>query len=486
MIENHIEYTSKQIGVLLILILIFVILMCSVLLSITLGLEMGLLAASVLTAPYILLLPIIRMKSYDIFQPLSLVILSVVIGVTVRSFYILLNPKSQKVGDLLMGESPEFLISATFIILIGLVSFVLGYLINFQGIPQNRLGLLRYEHWNERRLFAVVLIFVIISIFGMRLFLRDMGFSYDGFISLSQKRFLNTEDNLVGYTALGYHRWAASLGQAAFTIIFTWFAATKKKWVSSSGIAVIGVFLVAVIFPFFVSKRGELLWLIISSFIIWHYLRKRLPYLIIFFIVVSAVIISSVMIGFRPRRGISYFVFDAQSIIEDVVVGRDLLDITTTAFIIDAVHEGDLEYRYGGTYFTWIYAPIPRVLWKNKPIISVGADIKQNVYGFYGGEGGIPPGIIGEGYWNLGVFGVVLIMFLVGIIMKIIYQTLITRNQPNSNFVLIYAGVLLPWSLGVLGGGWSNALISVAESLLPILIALYLITDRSKNIVIEQ
>ncbi len=471
MSSQSIEKTSKNLGLIAAFVLTILIISSMFLLTIDIGLEQALLGASALTALYVLILPVFLMKTYDIFQPLTFTILAVLIGVSARVLYLLLYPNAD-IFFLLRGESGTFLIPAVIVIIIGLTFFVIGYLQVPGGLSLKRIGIARSGDWHSRRLFLAVLIFSIISIFSTVILLRETGFVFGDIADLSSKRYFDTEG---GRSSLGYLRWASDLSQTAFLLIIAWFARASKKWFSFSGLAVFIVFLIAAIPPFTTSSRGGLLWLVLSSVIIWHYLRNRISLKSLAIVGVIALLILSFMLTLRR----SSRALDA-GILDDLIGSRDMLDVSTTAFIIDFVQEDNSRYKYGSTYITWLYAPIPRTLWSEKPIISIGWEVREKIFGFRG-DGGIPPNIIGEAYWNFGIIGVIIILWLHGIITKLLYKTFQPYLNWNRNMVVIYAAVIAPWSLAVMGGGWSNVLIMAIKSFVPLTIVLIFITRRIKN-----
>lgn len=435
------------------------------------------LLAGTLGCLLVLLLPALLPKRYDVFQPLSFAILSVAIGVTGRTIYILFNKDGAE--RLLLGEDPQFLLPAILATLVGLLFFVVGYMQNLPKLSVRRLKIARSDEWDVRRLWIVVLLFTGVSLIATVLFLQKTGFEFQDLTSISRKRFLMLEESEVGYTALGYLRWAASLSQIAFMLVMAWFVSSGKRWLSALGFAIIVMFGIAVTFPFLTSSRGSLLWLVFSSMIMWHYLRRPISTRTVAGITIIAVVVLSVMINLRRGDVNLTTAVSLESISERLFGSRDFLDITTTAHIIAAIQEGRLGHSYGWTYLTWLYAPIPRTMWPEKPVVSVGWEIKRRVFGFES-AGGIPPGAIGEAFWAFGFLGVIIIMWLLGGIVGSIYRSLKVYVANNKNMALVYTFLFLPWLLAVLGSDWSNALVCTLQKGLPLILALYFITQRKK------
>ena len=448
------------------------------------GLEEALLAAISLVLVLVLLLPIVSTRNYDIFQPLSFVFLSAFVGVTLRTLYVLLFPDNMTTWDLLQGHGASFLAPALLAVVLGMSFYVVGYVQGTVRLPLGRFKIAKYDDWNEKRLFIIVILFASISVIATGALLRSTGFSIQDLSdlsSLSRKRYLVVEGTVTGYAAQGYLRWASSLGAQAFLLYMAWFSYFRKRWFSTHGLILGVLFVVAGFSPFATSNRGVLMWVLLSSMIIWHYLRKKLSRRTILLSLMLALFIVSFMLNLRGGHQQPAVGSRIGGIIEDLVASRDLLDITTTAIIIDALHSGKLNYQYGSTYLTWLYAPIPRTVWRDKPIISVGAIVRESAFG-YGGRGGIPPGILGEAYWNFGVVGLIFVLWFMGFLTRVMYESMQLPDGAHPNLVILYAVVIAPWSLASIGGGWSGAFITALQSAIPLMIVLSFITRKPRNI----
>jgi len=437
--------------------------------------EKGYLLGGAFGCLLVLLLPVLQSRRYDVFQPLSFAILSVAIGVTGRTLYILFNPDSA--DRLLWGRDPAFMLPAILTTMTGLSFFVVGYMLKFPKLPLRRLKIARSDVWNVSRLWIVIVVFIVISLIAEALFLQQSGFSLKDITKIARKRFILISESDLGYTSLGYLRWAASLSQIAFMLIMTWFISTGKRWLSIAGFVTTVVFCVAASFPLFTSSRGSLLWLVLSSVIMWHYLRRPLSTRTVVFVAVTAVAVLSVMVNLRRGDVNLATAVSLESVTERLFGSRDFLDITTTAQIIAAIKEGRLNYSYGWTYLTWLYAPIPRTIWPEKPAVSVGWVVKRQVFSSES-AGGIPPGMIGEAFWAFGFLGVVIIMWLLGWIVGSIYSSLSAYVSKNRNITLVYTFLFLQWSFRVLGSGWSTALLSTLRDAIPLILALYFVTQE--------
>lgn len=111
------------------------------------------------------------------------------------------------------------------------------------------------------------------------------------------------------------------------------------------------------------------------------------------------------------------------------------LDINVPIMIIDRLP--DLQPLLGESYTYWLYGWIPRDLWPEKPTVTLGPYVKQEVMGLYGTVGGINPTGAGEAMLNFGWAG----MF-VGAGLGFLYRRLEEALLRPKTFV-VYGGIWL-------------------------------------------
>ena len=96
---------------------------------------------------------------------------------------------------------------------------------------------------------------------------------------------------------------------------------------------------------------------------------------------------------------------------------------------------------WGQTYLVILARPIPRVLWPDKPR---GTDYLTGVT-FFNAIWGIPPGPVGEAYWNFHIPGVVAVFFLTGIFLRWLHN-LFLRYGEHGLMVFFYAFTIFIFS----------------------------------------
>ncbi len=90
-----------------------------------------------------------------------------------------------------------------------------------------------------------------------------------------------------------------------------------------------------------------------------------------------------------------------------------------------------IPFFLGESYLPFIYTPIPRVIWKNKPIISEAIDLLDFTYELkdYGSTASIGIGFIAEAYANFSWYGVIGVMALQGAFIALLDRLF---NRPRS------------------------------------------------------
>lgn len=149
----------------------------------------------------------------------------------------------------------------------------------------------------------------------------------------------------------------------------------------------------------------------------------------------------------------------ADSLIGTVIYGEYFLSISKlTVFIDSAVGVGLL---YGSSYLDWIAGLVPRVFWPDKPAITLGPFIKAEFYGFSQGISGIPPTIIGESFLNFGWFGLLLAPFIGTILRK--FEDFLLRPDivAYKDGHIWYFCLIFPISYNMYQSSFSAAMINV-------------------------
>ena len=443
------------------------------------GSEAPLLMAGGTGALMLLVAPQLLGRAYDLFQPLTFVLWSVFIGVFLRTIYIITVDDTTTRDYLLLGQPPEFLTTAMIVVLVALAMFVLGYAVRFPARPRlDRLPLIRHDSWHPTRLAGVAVVLVTLSIVATTLYVQQMGIGSLSLDTLSTKRRLVVEGAEYRFAALGYYLWGSKLSAYAFYLLFTYVVTTRTRLLSPLGLLTLGLGMSSAILPIITSSRTEALLPLAYSALIWHYLRSTVrasSLLLILTIAMSGVILMGSLRALSQDR---IEAIGDHIGVEAVLGTRHWLDVTKTAHIVDAVPRRE-DFQYGRTLVSWVFAPIPRTLWLDKPVIRSGQIIGQIIYEGQFVKTGVPPGFVAELYWNFGFVGVVIGMVVFGLGLRYLYEVfrpLLTRNR---NALLLYVGLMLPFALQLLGGDLSGAVLQSATHAITMVAILAAVSTRA-------
>ena len=234
-------------------------------------------------------------------------------------------------------------------------------------------------------------------------------------------------------------------------------------------------------FAFLASSRSVICILLLNSLYILHsfgYLR----FYHVMLVGAGVVVILSVMLGLRQlstgRSSDSNLANTLKpSAAVDAILGNEnFADLGRLSLIYRSVPKV-FRYRYGMSYLSWLFAPIPRTEWRDKPVLSQGLEISEVIYGSRRSAkgiegGGRPPGFIGEVIINFGLFGVPICGALYGIALRLFHNFHSSNSRSN---VLLSVFVLIPISFGFMGGEFSMTVIEVVQALVPGVLLLWLV-----------
>ncbi|RMG74048.1 MAG: O-antigen polysaccharide polymerase Wzy [Chloroflexi bacterium] len=140
------------------------------------------------------------------------------------------------------------------------------------------------------------------------------------------------------------------------------------------------------------------------------------------------------IVGFQTTRKISDLVevADATSLSDtgNVAGGKygqnNVVDVINRAVWFNAIVmirwrvPSQIDYQIGSTFYPLLIGWIPRAIWPNKPILSQGAFMHNVIIGA-STQSNVGLTSIGDFYLNFGLLGVLIGMFLLGVIIRTIY-----------------------------------------------------------------
>ena len=283
-------------------------------------------------------------------------------------------------------------------------------------------------------------------------------------------------------SSLGYH---AMLGEKlpgamffALAIVWCWRAYPPTGLLHK--LLTVAYALGACFLPFLGSSRTGVLFLLVNFLIILNY-TGRLSKTILLFGGAAACVLIVGMALIRSERGtpLAEIVKHAPSRVADTLFGsQNFLEITKTTAIYRGVPQL-LGYKYGETYLAVLYAPIPRLLYPDKPAVRPGPEFSEKIYGHRHGEGGaIEPAFVGELIWNFGVGSVGLGALVYGAFLRVMYNTFVPYVACSQRALLVYTAILVPCTFTFIGFSFSGTIMRVASFVLISAIILWSASDK--------
>jgi len=191
--------------------------------------------------------------------------------------------------------------------------------------------------------------------------------------------------------------------------------------------------------------------LFVSTLIIVHYSRRG-PRITFNYILSAASVLLFFFLVMTPlRKGVSPARYVEDMSTDEVLNISSRSMMTRMAYVSDGVPE-NIGLKYGQTYVLWLVSPIPRSVWPEKPIISTGSILGPLLFrpnadrADIGNIGGVPPKFLAELYWNFGPLGIPLGMFVLGGMLRVMYNSVRPHLGSNLFIVSSYAAIIFPLS----------------------------------------
>ena len=395
------------------------------------------------------LAPAVLRSDYRVVEPLTFVIASVVLGFTLKAFYLVAFVGDNDTVDekLLLGLSIGSLEFGGAVILIGLVAFVCGYLVIKNARRKNR----NQTNWSISRLVIVSAVLTFISLVGFIVFVLKIGASFDGLDSLSAKRFRD-DDGAVTASRTGTLDYLlyriALLAKFPLYLMYIYWIKTRYKMFSFNGAVLISSGMLALFVPFFVNNRAGILLPIVDLIMLGALMTGKFN--LKFVISVGSAAVLLVLAGGYLRSG-----GDFSGIYDSVFGGRYLVDITKTAHIVNYFNDTN-DYFFGVTLISWIFKLIPFLSPPSLEFENLGFYLGEVVFGYL--SSGVPPGVIAELFMNFGWTGVVLGMFAVGAGLRKFYEAY-GQSVTDIESLLIYTLVCTRFTIFLFNNGFSIAIL---------------------------
>lgn len=199
------------------------------------------------------------------------------------------------------------------------------------------------------------------------------------------------------------------------------------------------------------GSRSAVIYNIVMGLMVWLLRERKISFTQPFIILLLSLFLLGILGAFRTSTftgEINWGVFTGEGTTEEEsALSRGAEEAALRAgegnavYPILAMVPEEVDYLYGNSYVAVLALPVPRTLWPEKPGL-VGGRVGAI---FFNRTAGLPPGPIGEAYWNFGVPGVFVVFLLFGMFQRWLADVFVHYARAPVAIVL-YAIVLFQFS----------------------------------------
>ena len=339
-------------------------------------------------------------------------------------------------GEAGLDSSIDHILPAVVLCTLGAVGFWMGYL-SPQGGHLGKAFALRMEY-DDRGLFLVAWLFIGVGFVLMGFLIWFVGWStYINAISLEKHRL-----------TLGLGQLFLGINLIDLGIVLLFYRAFRQRgrW----AFLLPSILLAGVIgFAFFCGMRRHILLPLMALLILYHYKIRPIRFRTL---AIPSLVILPIFLTFGYYRGILTEDLDEIKLHFLEHASWTWLDPGRSYFgapfsnltrILSEVPRS-IPYVYGLTYLQTIVVILPSSLYPDRPLSPAewfSREFYPNEY-YAGGARGFF--VVTEAYWNFGLFGVPVVLFVIGLFLRALYVICI---KERSIFGIIMYGFCAPWPI---------------------------------------
>jgi oligosaccharide repeat unit polymerase len=409
-------------------------------------------------------------------EPIVCCMVAVVIGATLRAPYVAFseNPKA----DFLRWEQDYWDIAGNGVwVIAALFCLSLGYMTMRGRIRFGTNGFItgRTVQLNGRFLFAA-LAAIVLALLAVAIFIQefDVQLSLE---SLSRKRAISAprSDGEEVFSALGHIRILAGFAEMALYFMVAYIFWSKRRLRPWHIVLALVLFASSALLPIITSSRMQVLIVIINCMAI-GYLARRIK---VAYVVPAVLLLGLIAMTMEDLRTIGSSGAEAEGTIVDTVVGSgNFFDLARTTALIDRVPDR-VEHLYGSSYLGFFTAPVPRTIWPEKPMVSLGPWVRSEVFGLWTRNNGWPPNIVGEAHINFGKIGMLVICFIYGMFIRFVYNCFEEHLGKAIIPSVIYVVMFWPFNVQMFGLNFSQGLMTTLMAVVPAIVFIAVAAERT-------
>ncbi|NVK56127.1 MAG: oligosaccharide repeat unit polymerase [Alteromonadaceae bacterium] len=424
-------------------------------------------------------LPSVMSRKIKITDPLVFLTVPVTVGTVLGSLMIAFGDSRRRTYVMAEWDVGDFAQGMVFMLL-SLTLISIGYCATRRRIKLENI-LPSTRHISQRGIQVGLMIGVAISILSIMSYVQSTGGISLSAISKKRAVEIASEGEVV-YAGAGYIRMLIGISDYLLLILMAYYLKQSPRLKLSVKVQLVAVFLLAAFLPFISSGRGALVGIFYG--LLYVYVAYRdIRWSQMIAIAMVPLIIFGVMTGLRSeaqgRADEGGFVNPLIALPES---GNGLA-ITSTTAVLNSVPER-MPYQMGGTLVSWVFAPIPRSIWPQKPDVSLGKRIKAEIYQRPVLRTGNPASFMAEGFMNFGLVGFLLCSLALGSL---------ARLTANSFEAVMQSSILAPvlyytTSISIAGltnsnfsQGFVRYIADVISCLIAYMLLRYIIARRSSG-----
>lgn len=418
---------------------------------------------------FVTALPIFLRGRVSPAEPIALLMPLLLLGVCIKLGAIVAYGFDHlTVIELLNGKDPSILLKGAFAMMLGIVSYVFGYLATNNGFRFRLPRLISAESWRPGRVRTALLILMTVSGLATLLMLQRFGITSLG--SLSAKRFNDIEGGSQSrFSTLNY--WLFRLSLLGRFALYLWipFADRLNRGPRWGGYMVL--LAIAAIPPVIVSNRAGLALIMADVLLIRYFILGRIRVRSLVLSLGAAFVAGLGLLASRSGKT------SVSDLAEGTVLGRDFLDVTKTSHIVSFIEPGTVA---GESYYGWPFVLVPDSVWADKPLFArLGRFVWQEGYDGLG-INGVPAGMVGEAWMSFGWVGILLVPAIVGMLLRKFYLTL-RPHFMYSNAVIIYSMVVIRFGVFTWSNDIGTGILKTALDVVPMLVLLRFVSSSTRR-----
>lgn len=367
-----------------------------------------------------ILIGLMRRDRFDLFEPINIAAAAIFYGTTLRAFYLVFNPQRSQVKFLMMFQTFEEVNRHVIWILIGVLLFSLGYLVRVGRFRIEELYPVRRLVLDRRRLNVVLLLVLGVTIITSILYALYFGISLDAnILEQSHKRSAEYVDT-TGKVVYG-SSWQLQVAQVGLYGTFVLAAAliTGRIRGNAYALALMAVLFFAGAFvPFISQSRTPIIILIFNSLAVAYYYRR----VKLGSVALGLAVVIALVAGMGVLREVNSYSRSTSNFLDATIGTGNGFDAVRSTAIIERVPER-ADFLLGSSYAAIPFFFVPRVVWPDKPNMSLGPWVRTELFGVWSRNAGWPPGFVAESYANFGYIGILIMPFCVGVVFRAVYET---------------------------------------------------------------